>query len=80
MRQEQVTCDSCGRDLTTTGNAVGYRLVLASQPIPSIPSSSGTVTLVHVNPIIDREKHFCSTKCLAAWVIQNCEESGKPIS
>ena len=74
MRQEQVTCDFCGGDLTTTGNAVGYRLVLASQPIPS---RGGIVTDVHVDPIIDREKHFCSTKCLGAWVKQNCEESGK---
>ncbi len=30
----KVTCDGCERDLTTTGNAIGYRLVLSAEGIP----------------------------------------------
>ncbi len=64
MNQTKITCDSCGADLTTTGNCVDYRLAVTSEPIPS---GGGLVTLMHVEPIIPHAAHFCGMQCLARW-------------
>ncbi len=51
MKQTTVTCDNCSKDLTTTGNCVDYRIVLASE---EIPSRGNVATLMNIEPQLDR--------------------------
>lgn len=65
MNQESVTCDGCGKDITTTGNCVDYRLALV---VESIPCGRNMVTLLHVTPPLNRDHHFCGVGCLKNWI------------
>lgn len=67
MKSESVTCDLCGKDITTTGNCSDYRVVLASE---RIPSNSNVVTLMHVEPDFPRPLHFCDYRCFVGWVVK----------
>lgn len=60
-----IRCDCCDNDLTTTGNAVGYRLALTPE---SMQVAAGFVTMMHVEPPLDRECHFCGLPCLRKWL------------
>ncbi len=64
MNETKITCDTCGQDLTTTGNCVDYRLALVPE---HIPSWGGCVTSMHIEPPIERSAHFCGVQCLAKW-------------
>lgn len=65
MKETKITCDGCGKDLTTTGNSVDYRLALVNE---AIPSGGGAVTDMMVYPPIERNVHFCGMRCLKAWL------------
>lgn len=65
MRDEKVTCDGCGRDLTTRSNSVDYRLALDSESKPG--RGDGFYTDMMIYPSIDRPHHFCGLKCLDHW-------------
>ncbi len=69
MKNSKVTCDSCGRDLTTTTNCEGYRLSLK---VETIPSKGGAVTLLGIYPPILNDVDFCGIKCLKEWTAINC--------
>jgi hypothetical protein len=62
-RDTLVTCDTCGKDITHTGNCVDYRLVLKSEAIPPRPGG-GSVTAMMVYPPVSREYVFCGLDCL----------------
>ena len=49
----KVTCDGCGRDLTTRTNSVDYRLVLGSESKPG--RGSGVYTDKMIYPPVDRD-------------------------
>lgn len=66
MREEKITCDACGKDLTTTGPQPMFRLMLTSEEVPS--DSGGLMHAIRVYPDIDKDHHFCNTTCLADWV------------
>ncbi len=61
----QFKCDACGRDLTTTGNSIDYRLALKNEHVPSV---GGFVTDMMVYPAIEHDVHFCGLSCLRAWL------------
>jgi len=65
-RTETITCDApgCGRDLTSSGNCVDYRLALVNE---HVPSRAGAVTLMHKTPSLDRDHYFCGLACLLKW-------------
>lgn len=65
MKTLTVICDSCGRDLTTTGNCVDYRIALVNE---NIQSRGGAVTAMMAYPHLKRDAHFCGVKCLVTWV------------
>lgn len=65
MREEKVTCDGCGADLTTRSNSVDYRLVLASESKPGY--GPGAYTDMMKYPPVDRTHHFCNLACLDHW-------------
>lgn len=65
MRTEQVTCDNCGRDLTTTTNCEAYRTVLQAE---RIPSTGGALTAMLDSPEPKRPHHFCGMHCVAAFI------------
>jgi hypothetical protein len=65
MKKVEVTCDQCGRDLTTTGNCEDFRIVLANE---SIPSWGGAVTSMAIYPPLEGTAHFCGVLCLGKWV------------
>jgi hypothetical protein len=64
MKTVTITCDTCERDITTTGNSVDYRLAVLSQ---SIPSRGGIVTDMMIYPVLDRDYYFCSLNCFREW-------------
>lgn len=68
MKAVEVTCDGCGRDLTTTGNSIDYRLALANE---RLPSRGGCVTDMMIYPPIKRDAHFCGMACLKKWAEVN---------
>lgn len=61
----KVTCDSCGADLTVTGNSVDYRVLLRSE---ALPSWGGAVTDMMIHPPIRQPMHFCGIACLKKGV------------
>ena len=65
MRDEKITCDGCGSDLTTRSNSVDYRLVLGSESKPGY--GAGVYTDMMIYPPIDRTHHFCDLGCLDHW-------------
>lgn len=65
MKFEKVSCDGCGRDLTTRTNIEDYRLVLASESKPGY--GSGAYTCMGIYPAIERAHHFCGLGCLDHW-------------
>jgi len=67
MKEEKITCNHCGRDLTTTTNSIDYRLSLTSDRIQ--PRSSCCTDMM-IYPIIEEDAHFCSLVCLKNWIIE----------
>ena len=65
MRISKVTCDGCGRDLTSRTNMVDYRLRLTSEDKPGY--GAGAYTAMGIYPSIDRDFHFCALRCLDHW-------------
>lgn len=51
--------------MTTTGNSVDYRLLLASERKPH--DGSGVATDMMIYPAIRRSHHFCGLTCLDHW-------------
>ncbi len=66
----KITCDECGRDITTTGNSIDYRLAIKSE---RIPSCGGAVTDMMICPPIDSDKYFCGWRCFQEWCLKACE-------
>lgn len=64
MRTTTILCDSCGNDLTYTGNCEDYYLTLASA---SKWQRGGSVTLMAISPPTDRDYTFCGLTCLDLW-------------
>ena len=71
MEVAKITCDQCGKDLTSTGNCEDWRLALINQPIPH---KGPTATSMAIPPILDGAKHFCGLGCLASWVVKKIPE------
>ena len=71
---ETITCDyqKCGKDITYTGNVVGYRLVLASESkspwYEKEGKQGGVVTDMMIYPPIKRNHYYCNLRCLEGWV------------
>lgn len=65
MRVTKITCDGCGRDLSSTGNCEDYRLALVNE---QIRSRGGVVTAMAKYPAIERDAHFCGLGCLRKWL------------
>lgn len=63
----KILCDSCGRDLTTTGNVIDYRLVLANEKKEHHRGLT-VVTDMMIYPPIDRTYYFCRIECLKKWL------------
>ena len=62
--QVKVTCDKCGKDITTTGNCENWRLAVINEPIPS---RGGVVTLMHAEPVLETNLYFCSWNCIDGY-------------
>src|SRR5688500_12856702 len=62
----KVTCDGCGKDLTTRTNSVDYRLVLGSESKPGY--GEGAYTDMAIYPPTDRTYYFCDLRCLDHWL------------
>lgn len=70
-KDTKVICDACGYDLTTTGNAVDYRLVLGNESktpwFIAEGISGGILTDMAIPPLVERAYYFCGMPCLAKW-------------
>ena len=69
MRDVKVTCDACGRDITSTWNCEGYRLVLRTESKSGC--DDGIVTAMACPPEISRSYHFCGLHCLKEKLDKN---------
>lgn len=67
MKKLEITCDTCGADITTTGPMPAHRLELRAV---DLPQTGGFTYAVMNYPPIDRDYHFCGIKCLAQFVIK----------
>lgn len=67
MKNNFVTCDSCGRDITYTLNCEDYRLALKVESKDLDPKTGGCVNLVLIPPPIDNDADFCGVGCLRTW-------------
>lgn len=65
-REPQITCDSCGNDLTYTSNCIDYRLSLVNVSLGS--RGAGAVTSMMVYPAIPQDADFCGINCLREWL------------
>jgi hypothetical protein len=65
-REVKVTCDQCGRDITSTGNCEDWRLALVNERIPHY--GRGTSTLMSIQRCLDKDYYFCGFMCLKTWV------------
>jgi hypothetical protein len=61
MTKTNVSCNGCGKDLSSTSNSEDYRIVLKSE---CIPCHGGVVTDMAMYPQIEKPMHFCSIECL----------------
>ena len=60
MKTEKITCDQCGKDLTTTGNCVDKGAAEAFR----VPPRGAFVDLsTYKIPV-----HFCGMKCICEWL------------
>jgi hypothetical protein len=64
MEKRTLICDTCNRDIQTSGNSIDYRLAVINQ---RIPSKGGVVTDMWEEPILERDYHFCSLSCFREW-------------
>jgi hypothetical protein len=64
VKDNTITCDGCGADLTTSGNSIDFRLELKTA---RIPSGGGAVTDMLVEPELTQDYHFCRLSCLDKW-------------
>ncbi len=77
MQKSEVICDGCDKDISSTGNCEGYRIVLANE---RKPSRGGAVTLMAVQPPLERSYHFCGVNCLGVWAAEQINPyTGNPI-
>ena len=74
MRVNQVNCDGCELDITTTGNYEDWRLVLDCEPktlwFIAEGKQGGAVTDMALSPPVDRAYHFCGIGCLVHWLAE----------
>ena len=72
----KIHCDDCDNDLTNSGNAMSWRIVVDSQHVLSFPGMP--VTHMYMAPQIQGPLHFCGLDCLRRWV--DIELKGKKTS
>jgi hypothetical protein len=65
MKKCEITCDSCKRNISFTGNSIDYRLALINE---KIPSRGGAVSDMYMLPLIEDNAHFCGLGCLKKWI------------
>lgn len=65
-----VTCDGCGKDLSSTSIEYDFRLLTNDR----IPLCRGPVSEFPNSPELrDAPHHFCDTTCLKIWVDRGCK-------
>lgn len=64
MKDLKITCDQCGRDLTTTGNCEDFRIAVVNE---RITVTGGAVTSMSIEPHLQHDYHFCGCVCLRNW-------------
>jgi len=66
MKDTKITCDSCGNDLTYTGNCIDYRILVCCEVKPLYPGSM-SATAMGISPPLEGDHHFCGSICLRKW-------------
>jgi hypothetical protein len=57
----QITCDTCGRDLTKTSYEEAFRLNVSAH---RMMNTEGATFSMSLPPPVERAYHFCDLKCL----------------
>ena len=65
MRAVQITCDACGKDITSTEEKPRFRLLLLAE---RLPHTSNIISGILVRPPIDNDRYFCGLDCLRNWI------------
>lgn len=66
MKKEEIHCDYCKRDLTSTGNSVDYAIQVKNRRLPSY---GGTVTDMMIYPPFEHDLDFCGVGCLRKHIL-----------
>jgi hypothetical protein len=61
----EIYCDGCRDNLSSSGNSIDYRLSLS---VERIAPHEGPVTDVMRYRPIGQDCHFCGLKCLRNWL------------
>jgi hypothetical protein len=61
----KITCDGCGKDITTTTQMPAFRLHLSAE---CLPNTSRMIYAVLVYPPIESDCYFCDIECLQHWL------------
>ena len=67
-----VICDNCGKDITSTGNSIDYRIRLEAVTLPITPGLT-MVTDMMVHPPV-KSGDFCGTRCLIEHLNRSADE------
>lgn len=61
-----IICDGCGEDISYSGGANSWRLVLGVEPLHIEP---GNATMdVYILPYLSSKYRFCYFECLKKWL------------
>ncbi len=74
-----IRCSGCGDAIETT-NSEGFHIRLANAETPRPEGYDGSVTDMHITPMLKADIHFHGFRCLGAWAKHQLDPySGKPI-
>ncbi len=63
--RKKIRCESCDGDLSTTRNAISWRIKVENEPILSVTSEVDTDV---IEPQVRGKCFFCGLGCLKSWV------------
>jgi hypothetical protein len=65
--KQEITCDHCKRDLSSTGNSIDYAITVKNRRLPSV---GGSVTNMMIYPQLENDLDFCGLGCLKKYFLE----------
>lgn len=68
METHIVRCDICQRDITSSTNAIAWRIAVNNVRIPRLEGTAATLAMI--SPILKQNYDLCSWGCFREWAMQ----------